>query len=192
MKLGIFGGTFDPVHLGHLRAAESAREALGLDRVAFVPAARSPYKGDPVSSARDRYAMVALATATHEAFLPSDRELERGAPSYTVDTVRELRAAGSADELFLIVGSDSVRDLPGWRESAALFSECTVVAVSRPGRTADESGTAPAPAGVVWVEGPGLPVSATDVRQRVRDGRSIRFLVPDAVADYISKRGLYR
>jgi nicotinate-nucleotide adenylyltransferase len=188
VKLGIFGGTFDPIHLGHLRAAENAREALGLDQVAFVPAARSPFKDDPVSSARDRYAMVALATASHEAFQPSDRELERGVPSYTVDTVRELRGERPADELFLIVGSDSVGELPGWRESARIFEECTVVAVARPGGAPH----ADAAAEVVWVDGPGLAVSATDVRRRVRDGRSVRFLVPDAVADYITKRGLYR
>lgn len=188
MRLGIFGGTFDPIHLGHLRAAENAREAMNLDQVSFVPAARSPFKGDPVSSARDRYAMVALATAAHDAFAPSDRELERGAPSYTVDTLRELRDERPADELFLIVGTDSVAELPGWRESARIFSECTVVAVTRPGEAAPET----AHADVVYVDGPGLPVSATDVRRRVRDGKSIRFLVPDAVADYIAKRGLYR
>lgn len=188
MKLGIFGGTFDPIHLGHLRAAESAREALGLDLVTFVPAARSPHKGDPVSSARDRYAMVALATAAHAAFQPSDRELEREGPSYTVDTIRALRDERPADELFLIVGSDSLAELPTWRDSARIFSECTVAAVTRPG---DERSAA-APVDVIWVDGPGLPVSATDVRRRVQDGRSIRFLVPDAVADYIAKRGLYR
>jgi nicotinate-nucleotide adenylyltransferase len=190
VKLGIFGGTFDPVHLGHLRAAETAPEALGLDQVAFVPAARSPYKGEPSSSARDRFAMVALATASHAAFQPSDRELERGVPSYTVDTVRELRQERPSDELFLIVGTDSVPELPGWRESAHIFSACTVVAVARPG--APPTRAAAPPPDVVWVEGPGLPVSATDVRARVREGRSIRFLVPDAVADYIAKRGLYR
>jgi nicotinate-nucleotide adenylyltransferase len=188
VRLGIFGGTFDPIHLGHLRAAETAREAVGLDQVAFMPAARSPYKGAPVSPALDRYAMVALATAGHDAFVAADLELQRDAPSYTVDTVRALRQARPEDVLFLIVGSDAVAELPGWRESARILAECTVVAVTRPGDPA------PAQAGsdVMWVEGPSLPVSATDVRARVRDGRSIRFLVPDAVADYIAKRGLYR
>jgi nicotinate-nucleotide adenylyltransferase len=188
MKLGIFGGTFDPIHLGHLRAAETAREAAGLDQVAFVPAARSPYKGDPVSPALDRYAMVTLATAGHDAFVASDLELQREAPSYTVDTVRMLRQTRPQDVLFLIVGSDSVAELPGWRESAHIFAECTVVAVARPGEPPAAGGAAE----VMWVEGPALPVSATDVRRRVRDGRSIRFLVPDAVADYIAKRELYR
>lgn len=188
MKLGIFGGTFDPIHFGHLRAAETAREAAGLDEVAFVPAARSPYKGDPVSPALDRFAMVTLATAGHHAFSPSDLELRREPPSYTVDTVRALRETRPQDQLFLIVGSDSVAELPGWRESAHILAECTVLAVSRPG-AARPSATSER---VTWVEGPGLPVSATDVRARVRDGRSIRFLVPDPVADYIAKRGLYR
>ncbi|HET9314543.1 MAG TPA: nicotinate-nucleotide adenylyltransferase [Vicinamibacteria bacterium] len=188
MKLGIFGGTFDPIHLGHLRAAETAREAVGLDQVAFVPAARSPYKGEPVSPALDRYAMVALATAGHDAFVAADLELQREAPSYTVDTVRALRQARPQDTLFLIVGGDSVAELSGWRDSARIFAECTVLAVARPG------GPPPTQAAgeVTWVEGPALPVSATDVRSRVREGQSIRFLVPDAVADYIAKRGLYR
>jgi nicotinate-nucleotide adenylyltransferase len=188
VKLGIFGGTFDPIHLGHLRAAETAREAAGLDQVVFVPAARSPYKGDPVSPALDRYAMVALATAAHDAFVPVDLELMREPPSYTVDTVRALRAARPEDVLFLIVGSDSVGELPTWRESAHILAECTVLAVARAG----EAAPPPSALDVMWVEGPALPVSATDVRRRVRDGRSIRFLVPDPVADYIAKRGLYR
>src|SRR6185295_13025928 len=102
----------------------NAREALALDAIAFVPAARSPFKGDPVSSGWDRYAMVALATAGHPAFEPSERELEREGPSYTVDTIRALRRERPGDQLFLIVGSDSVRDLPSWRESAALVAEC--------------------------------------------------------------------
>jgi nicotinate-nucleotide adenylyltransferase len=188
MRLGVFGGTFDPIHLGHLRAAENAREAMALDSVVFVPAARSPFKGDPVSSGWDRYAMVALATAGHRGFEPSERELEREGPSFTVDTIRALRRERPEDELFLIVGSDTVRDLPSWRDSADLFAQSSVVAVSRPG----EPRPAPLPAGVSWVDGPGLAVSATDVRRRVKEGRSVRFLVPDAVADYVAKRRLYR
>jgi nicotinate-nucleotide adenylyltransferase len=187
VRLGVFGGTFDPIHLGHLRAAENAREALALDAIAFVPAARSPFKGDPVSSGWDRYAMVALATAGHPGFEPSERELEREGPSYTVDTIRALRRERPGDQLFLIVGSDTVRDLPTWRESAALVTECAVVAVSRPGEARPDA----LPAGATWVDGPGLAVSATDVRQRVKAGRSVRFLVPDAVADYVAKRRLY-
>lgn len=188
MRLGVFGGTFDPIHLGHLRAAENAREALALDAVAFVPAARSPFKGDPVSSAWDRYAMVALATAGQLGFAPSERELERAGPSYTVDTLRALASERPGDELFLIVGSDTVRELPSWRESAEIFARCTVVSVSRPG----EPRPATLPEGVTWVDGPGLAVSATEVRRRVKEGRSVRFLVPDAVADYVAKRELYR
>jgi nicotinate-nucleotide adenylyltransferase len=188
VRLGIFGGTFDPIHLGHLRAAENAREALALDAVAFVPAARSPFKDEPLSSGWDRYAMVALATAGQPGFEPSERELEREGPSYTVDTIRSLRRERPQDELFLIVGSDTVRDLPSWRESADLFAQCSVVAVSRPGEKHPDA----LPAGITWVDGPGLAVSGTDVRRRVKEGRSVRFLVPDAVADYVAKRRLYR
>jgi nicotinate-nucleotide adenylyltransferase len=188
VRLGVFGGTFDPIHVGHLRAAENAREALGLDAVAFVPAARSPFKDAPASSGWDRYAMVALATAGHPGFEPSTRELAREGPSYTIDTIRSLRREQPHDELFLIVGTDTVRDLPSWRESADLVAQCSVLAVSRPGE--ERPGTLPA--GVTWVDGPGLAVSATDVRRRVKEGRSVRFLVPDAVADYVAKRRLYR
>jgi len=188
LRLGVFGGTFDPIHLGHLRAAENAREAMALDAVAFVPAGRSPFKGEPISSSWDRYAMVALATACHRGFEPSERELAREGPSFTVDTIRALRREQPEDEIFLIIGSDTVRDLPSWRDSAELFAQCSVVAVNRPG----EPRPAALPAGVTWVDGPGLAVSATDVRRRVKEGRSVRFLVPDAVADYVAKRRLYR
>ena len=185
------GGTFDPIHLGHLRAAESAREALRLDRVVFVPAALPPHRSGPVASALDRFAMTALATAAHGPFETSDLELRREGPSYTVDTVSAFLAERPAS-LCLIVGSDTFEEMTGWRDAARIFASCHVAVVPRPG---DES-LPPAPpfpdaAGVSLVSGPTLPISATTVRARVREGRSVRYLVPDAVADYIVKRRLY-
>jgi nicotinate-nucleotide adenylyltransferase len=185
------GGTFDPIHLGHLRAAENAREALGLDRVVFVPAAQPPHRPGPGASALDRFAMAALATAAHRPFEASDLELRRGGPSYTIDTVAALLAERPGS-LCLIVGSDTFEEMTGWRDAARIFASCHVAVVPRPG----EEGVPPAPpfeetAGVSLVPGPTLPISATTVRARVREGRSVRYLVPDPVADYIAKRGLY-
>lgn len=188
MRLGVLGGTFDPIHLGHLRAAEAAREALALDRVWFVPAHRPPHREPPAASALDRYAMVCLATADHEAFVASDAELRREGPSYTVDTLALLRAERPADQLVLIVGSDSFREMHAWKEPARLAALCQVAVVARPG----EAGRDAASETVRHVDAAGLPVSASEVRQLLGQGRSVRYLVPSAVADYIVKRGLYR
>jgi len=182
------GGTFDPIHLGHLRAAENAREGLGLDEVRFVPAQVPPHRAAPASSARDRYAMVALATALNPHFVADDLELRREGPSYTVDTLARLRDERPADAVVLIVGSDTFPELPTWKDHDRLLEMCTIAVVTRP-----EDGRAegdPPPAG--RVPGPGLAVSATDIRRRVKEGLSIRYLVPETVADYIAKRGLYR
>jgi len=191
MKVGVMGGTFDPIHLGHLRAAENAREGLALDEVRFLPAQVPPHRPAPASSARDRFAMVALATSSHPRFVADDLELRREGPSYTVDTVARLREERPADEVVLIVGSDTLPELPSWKDYDRLRRLCSVAVVSRPG-DGGPGKDAPAAAGVQHVPGPGLPVSATDIRQRVKEGRSVRYLVPDAVADYIAKRGLYR
>jgi nicotinate-nucleotide adenylyltransferase len=191
MKLGLMGGTFDPIHLGHLRAAENAREALGLDRVLFVPAAQPPHRPGPVASALDRFAMAALATSDHEAFQASDVELLRAGPSYTVDTIAHFLAE-KPSSLCLIVGSDTFVEMTGWKDAARIFAACEVAVVPRPGGDAVPSATPFADArGVSPVPGPALEISATAVRARVREGRSVRYLVPNGVADYIAKRGLY-
>jgi nicotinate-nucleotide adenylyltransferase len=132
--------------------------------------------------------MVCLATAGHPAFLPSDIEIRREGPSYTVDTVRALRAARPDDDLVLIVGSDTYPEMAGWREPEAIFSACEVAVVARPG----EPLPGPRRPEVRSVEAPGLPISSSEVRRRVGEGRSIRYLVPEPVAEYIAKRGLYR
>jgi len=187
VRLGLLGGTFDPIHLGHLRAAETAREALGLDELLFVPARVPPHRRGALSPAHDRYAMVALATAGHPAFVASDLELAREGPSYTVDTVAQLRRERPQAELVLVVGSDTWAELPGWREAERLLALCTLAVVTRPGAAPD----APGPRAQL-VEGPGLPVSASEIRSRVRAGQSVRYLVPDTVEAHIRKRGLYR
>lgn len=190
MTLGILGGTFDPLHLGHLRAAENAREAFGLQRVLFVPAARPPHRPTPRTSALDRFAMTCLATAGHPAFVPSDVELAREGPSYTVDTLAELATAHPDDELLLIVGADTLADVGNWRAAERIFDLCALGVVDRPGAAPPET-VAPPGARVRRAAGPGLDVSATLVRERASRGLSLRYLVPDGVADYVAKRRLY-
>ena len=191
-RLGVLGGTFDPIHLGHLRAAENAREALRLEAIYFVPAHTPPHRPGPQSSATDRYAMVTLATSAHPGFVPSDVEVRRGGPSYTVDTLISLREELSGSELFLILGSDAFGEIATWREPERIFTMCRVAVVHRPGDPPKGDRALELSADrVSWVEAAGLPVSATDVRRRVSEGLSVRYLVPDAVADYIQKRKLY-
>jgi nicotinate-nucleotide adenylyltransferase len=187
-RLGVFGGTFDPIHLGHLRAAENAREALGLAEVVFVPAGCPPHRPRPSASAFDRHAMVALATASHPAFSASDVEVGRDGPSYTVDTLEALQAGRPGVELFLIVGSDTYPEVAGWRAADRIRALCTLAVVRRPG---EDPGPAAEP-GVAFVPAAGLPISASQIREGVREGRSIRYLVADGVADYIAKQRLYR
>lgn len=193
MKFGVMGGTFDPIHLGHLRAAEIARESARLDWIAFVPAGVPPHRGSVGSSALDRYAMVALATAANPHFLPSDVEIARNGPSYTVDTVGHFASVHPGAEISLVVGSDSFAEMPTWRDSERLWSLCRIVVVPRP-----EEPTAPVPlvdahgGRVAFATGLALPISSTMVRLAAREGRSLRYLVPDTVADHIAKRGLYR
>jgi nicotinate-nucleotide adenylyltransferase len=193
-RRGLLGGTFDPIHLGHLRAAENAREALGLEDVRFVPARLPPHRPEAASSALDRFAMVALATAAHPSFTVSDIELVRDGPSYTVDTLAALHEADPEQELFLIVGSDTFPEMEGWRELARLVGLCRLAVVPRPGGEERAAAWTARHPELQWsrVDGDGLPVSATEVRRRVREEKSVRYLVPDGVADYISKRGLYR
>ncbi len=192
MRIGLFGGTFDPVHLGHLRAAESAREALGLERVAFVPSATPPHRPRPLSPAEDRLAMCRLATAGHPSFLTWDLELRRSGPSYTVDTVAALVAERPDDDFVLIVGADTWPEMPSWREPQRLFSLVEVAVAARPGTEPQElAAPFPGSRGVRRVGGPVLGISATAIRERVKAGHSVRFLVPDPVADYIERRRLY-
>jgi nicotinate-nucleotide adenylyltransferase len=186
------GGTFDPIHLGHLRAAENARETVGLDRVEFVPARVPPHRPGPLSSPLDRYAMVCLATAAHPAFVASDRELRREGPSYTVDTVQSVLEEEPGAQVVLIVGSDTFPEMAGWRDPQQLFSLCSVAVVERPEDGSPRPAAIALPGEVTTVRGPGLAISATAVRERVRAGRSVRYLVPEAVAEYIGKKGLYR
>ena len=192
MRIGLYGGTFDPIHLGHLRAAETAREAAGLDLVAFVPAAVPPHRGAPLSPPEDRLAMARLATAAHPRFEAWDVELRRPGPSYTVETVSTLLSERPSDSFVLVVGADTWPEMTTWREPERLLSLVEVVVVDRPGYPGEEPKSPfPGARGVRRVEGPSLAISATAIRGRAQRQLSVRFLVPDAVAEYIVARRLY-
>jgi len=185
---GLLGGSFDPVHHGHLIAADRAAEALALERVLFVPCARQPLKeSGPVAAAADRAAMLQAAIEGHPRFGLETLELERPGPSYTVDTLRALRARWPAERLVLLLGADAAADLPRWREAGEVARIAEVAALTRPG--------CPDVAAALVrhvVATPAIEISARDIRARCLAGKSIRYLVPDAVADYIERHGLYR
>lgn len=196
-RIGIMGGTFDPIHLGHLVTAESAREKYGLQRVVFVPSGHPPHKiRGTVSEFWHRYHMVLLATATNRYFEVSRLEHERGGYSYTVDTVRDFRRLfGAEAELFFISGADAILEILGWKQPEELLAMCRFIAATRPGydlrqlhaRLGDYF------AGSVSIlEIPMLSVSSCDIRDRVGCGCSIKYLVPESVEAYIRKNRLYQ
>lgn len=203
-RLGVMGGTFDPIHFGHLLAAEAVRWRLGLDEILFVPTGQPWQKPVGVGAAEDRYRMTVLATAPNDAFSVSRVELDQPGPTYTVDTLRRLRAGLPVGaRLYLILGADTALHLPTWKDPGEVLALADLVVVSRPGHDLGglraALGAIPPPAGegtepvrprVVPI--PDLSVSSTDLRARVAAGEPIRYLTPDPVVDYIYDRGLYR
>jgi nicotinate-nucleotide adenylyltransferase len=187
MTIGLFGGSFDPIHHGHLLVAQQALEALGLEEVRFVPAQEQPFKaGRHAAPAEARARMVSLAIAGEPRFVLERIELDRPGPSYTVDTLRALRAREPGREFALLVGADAARELAQWREADTLPTLARLVILSRPGA---EPPTLPWP--VERVPVPAIDISATAIRRRVSEGRSVRFWVPEAVAEFIRAEGLY-
>ncbi len=197
-RLGVFGGSFDPIHLGHLIIAEEARAALRLDRVLFVPARRSPLKAElPRASDADRAAMIELAIAGQPDFVLSRVELDRPAPSFTIDTLALLRAElGPRADLWLILGEDTLADFPAWRDPDTILAQVRLAVFDRPGyaHALDELEDALPGARnrVDRILAPLIGISATGLRARVADGRPIRYQVPPAVETYIQAHGLYR
>jgi nicotinate-nucleotide adenylyltransferase len=198
VRVGVFGGTFDPIHRGHLAAAKSIRRALDLDKVIFVPAGQPWMKvGTPVSPVKDRVEMVRLAVARRKAFEVSTIEAGRPGPSYAVDTMYTMRRQlGGNSTLFFLLGSDALMEIAQWREPQRLIELCQLVAFARPGvgLPAMEKLEAAVPGisqRVVFVEVPQVDVQATGIRQRVAEGRSVQRLVPRAVERYILEHGLY-
>ena len=187
MRLGVFGGSFDPVHVGHLIVAEAAADILKLEKILFVPARVQPFKvGQHSASAEDRVAMLQLAIAENPRFSLDRREIERDGPSYTVDTLRGLHSETPQDELFLLFGADAAWDLPRWHDAELLTRYANLIALSRPGlEIPDFEMISKA------VEVPAINLSATHIRQSISKGVSLRYLLPSAVLEYIESNCLY-
>jgi len=197
-KIGIMGGTFDPIHIGHLVTAETVRIEYDLDRVLFIPAGNPPHKQDfVVTPSIHRYIMTVMATYSNPYFFVSAIEMERPGPSYTVDTILELMEQyGAGIELYFIMGADAVQELPTWNNVDRLLELCPVVAATRPGCSSaiDDIihyfGTL-GKQRIHRLATPELEISSTDIRERVRTSRSIKYIVPDSVENYILKEKLY-
>jgi nicotinate-nucleotide adenylyltransferase len=213
MKIGLFGGTFDPIHWGHLRSAEEVSETFGLDRVYFIPAALPPHKrGQTTTAAQDRLRMVRLAVAKNPKFSVSTAEISRPGISYSIDTIREFAATlNKGDVLYFIIGLDAFREIRTWKDFAAIFPLCNFIVTSRPGSKEKDplkgtgvavkklfcydfkqknyrhrSGTR-----VYFDELTDIAISASEIRALVKEGKSIRYLVPSEVENYIKRRALY-
>jgi nicotinate-nucleotide adenylyltransferase len=198
MKIGVLGGTFDPVHLGHLQIAEEAKTSLELSEIIMVPAGQPQLKpAHPITPAEQRLQMLRLAIADRPHFKVSTLEIERPGPSYTVDTIVELEGRyGREAELFFILGWDSLAQLPEWREPWRIIKMCCLVAVPRPGGTrpnleALEAGVPGISRRVVFLEKPQVDISASAIRELAARGLSLRHLVPEPVAEYIRQHKLY-
>ncbi|MFJ8041560.1 nicotinate-nucleotide adenylyltransferase [Kitasatospora sp. NPDC096147] len=189
-RLGVMGGTFDPIHHGHLVAASEVASAFHLDEVVFVPTGQPWQKSDrQVTPAEDRYLMTVIATAENPQFSVSRIDVDREGPTYTVDTLRDLRAEHPDADLFFITGADALAQILSWRDSDELFELAHFIGCTRPGHILSDAGL-PA-GGVSLVEVPALAISSTDCRVRVAKGAPVWYLVPDGVVRYIHKRELY-
>lgn len=199
MRVGVYGGSFDPIHYGHLILAEQGREQAGLDEVLVVPAARPPHKLDaPPSSFEHRAAMIRLALGTVPGFTLDLLEGRRSGPSYTADTLDELHRLRPGDEFFLLQGSDSLPDLPKWHDPRRILARAGLVVMERPGwpvRTVAEVaasvGIPVASLHMQKVEVPLIDIASRDIRRRISEGRSVRFMLPDSVIDYARQHRLY-
>ena len=210
MNLGVFGGTFNPIHVAHLRVAEQVREALWLERVLWIPSADPPHKRGSIAPAVHRLEMVRIATASNPSFEVLDLELRREGPSYTVDTLTELAHRNPAARLWFLIGTDALEELHTWYRPEALLELASFAVLNRPGtgtkpleRRLAEPLAAALKRGPTGLEHPSgqevrevpvseLAVSASDLRRRIARGSTVRYLVPDAVIDYIEKHRLYR
>ena len=195
-RLGVMGGTFDPIHYGHLVTAEEALEQFRLDEVVFVPTGQPWMKEhEVVSPAEDRYLMTVIATASNPRFSVSRVEVDREGATYTVDTLRSLREEqGAGTDLFFISGADAVLEILHWREPQELFDLAHFIAATRPGYDLAHFEEDPTSirSEVTVMHVPALAISSTDIRARIADGHPIRYLVPEGVKSYVEKAGLYR
>lgn len=197
MRLGLFGGTFDPIHYGHLILAERAREAVGLDEIWFVVAGAPPHKPAGRTPAADRVEMVRIAIAGNPAFAASELDVRRPGPHYSVDLLEIVREQRPADDLFFLIGADSLRDLPGWRQPDRIAAMATLVVANRPGVSVEVGpevvrALGPEARAPIGVAIPEIGIASREIRQRLAEGRSVRYLLPRGVEAYIQAHGLYQ
>ncbi|WP_099047970.1 nicotinate-nucleotide adenylyltransferase [Mycobacterium lehmannii] len=195
-RLGVMGGTFDPIHNGHLVAASEVADRFGLDEVVFVPTGQPWQKDRDVTAAEDRYLMTVIATASNPRFSVSRVDIDRGGPTYTKDTLRDLHALNSDADLYFITGADALASILTWQNWEDMFAIANFVGVSRPGYELDGKHIAAAVKelpddALRLVEVPALAISSTDCRKRAQENRPIWYLVPDGVVQYVAKRKLY-
>lgn len=190
-RLGIMGGTFDPIHLGHLVTAEQARVDVGLDEVVFVPAGSPWQKDTDVTGGEQRYLMTVLATAANPRFSVSRMEIDRNGPTYTVDTLRDLRSHLPDTELFFITGADAILNILTWKDASEALGLASFVAATRPGHDLASLKEHDLTDEVIILDVPALAISSSDVRARFRAGRSVRYLIPREVEEFARKHGLY-
>ena len=189
--IGIMGGTFDPIHHGHLGAASEVMDGFGLDQVVFVPAALQPFKaGRRVTSAEHRYLMTVIATASNPRFAVSRVDIDRGGTTFTIDTLADLATEYPDSDFYFITGADALAQIAQWKDAERLFEQAHFIGVTRPGHDLSDS---PLPGrSVSLLEVPAMAISSTDCRSRVEEGKPVWYLVPDGVVQYINKYGLYR
>lgn len=196
-RIGIMGGTFDPIHVGHLVTADFVMQQLNLEKVVFIPAGIPPHKVQAnMASAKDRYNMTVLATSDNPSFTVSDIEIRRKGISYTIDTLKEMNERYFNAELYFIVGTDAVAEIPSWEKASGLLEYCCFVAATRPGFASSVEKSIEffgerARDKIIRLDTPELEISSTDIRNRVRQKRSFKYIVPASVELYIKKEGLY-
>lgn len=188
MKIGILGGTFNPIHIGHLILADEAREKLGLDKVIFVPTYLPPHKDNSnIAPASGRFEMIKLAIKENNFFSVSDAEIKRNGRSYTIDTIKEFKQRYPKDDLYFIIGSDLLKYLDEWKDLGEIIKMVKFIAATRPGYPLEKI-----PSYITTVPIRAVDVSGFEVRSCIKEGKSFRYLVPEAVFKYISKKGLYK
>ena len=190
-QIGILGGSFDPIHYGHLAIAEAARDFFKLDAVIFIPAGEPPHKKALGANAEQRYLMTLLAINEHPDFFVSRCEIDRPGRSYTIDTLHYLKQLYPLAKLFLLMGFDSAVEFSGWRDADAILKLATIIAATRPGFTTEQL-TEAENSGVQLLHTPGLQISSSELRSRIANAQSVRFLLPAPVIDFINREGLYR
>ncbi len=188
MRIGILGGTFNPIHIGHLILAEEAREKLKLDKIIFVPAYLPPHKDNAdIAAAESRFQMVKLAIKENKYFSVSDREIKRDGRSYTIDTLKEFKRIYPNDELYFIIGSDLLKYLDEWKDLTDIIKMVKFVAATRPGYPLQNL-----PSHISTLPIRAVDISGFEIRQAIKENKSFRYLVPEAVFKYITKKGLYK